>query len=457
MAVAAVGSVALCATMAFVAALTGYVSSSDLDSAAYKMAASQAEITESLITDSDGVRKVYNSAAIAFPTGTPTPTRRCIAPDPRKPHGRCLAARRSCSRCPSGPARTASHSRPVSTFVETATSIRTRSLLCRVRAELFLHPTATTGNAWYRESRMGNYTDRDGLAVITDNVWGPDGYPLDVDGNPIYFVDENGDTVSSGKDIAGYNYAGVGSDPFRTSSLIINAWSGKDGTPFDYSTGSALDASGTGKGASDSESSDMTFAEGAYDPDNLEIRQMNLSRAGFSVMNFNARLYSKMYDQLAKLTIPRYQAMYDDPTELDKSALEAPIAAAQAKLAEFGKYTDDTVASLTEAYEQALSLWNNTTFSSEQNGLVSNAATLLNTALNGLKLRETKPDDQPGGGEAKPNDKQPSKDKNASKADGKPTADSPHTGSDIVPIIAVMLLLAGAGTTAGTLIRRKHV
>ena len=201
----------------------------------------------------------------------------------------------------------------------------------------------------------------------------------------------------------------------------------------------------------------MTFAEGAYDPDNLEIRQMNLSRAGFSVMNFNARLYSKMYDQLAKLTIPGYQAMYDDPTELDKSALEAPIAAAQAKLAEFGKYTDDTVASLTEAYEQALSLWNNTTFSSEQNGLVSNAATPLNTALDGLKLRETKPDDQPGGGEAKPNDKQPSKDKNASKADGKPTADSPRTGSDIVPIIAVMLLLAGAGTTAGTLIRRKHV
>lgn len=69
MAVAAVGSVALCATMAFVAALTGYVSLSDLDSAAYKMAASQTEITESLITDSDGVRKVYNSAAIAFPDG----------------------------------------------------------------------------------------------------------------------------------------------------------------------------------------------------------------------------------------------------------------------------------------------------------------------------------------------------------------------------------------------------
>lgn len=341
------------------------------------MVASQAEITESLITDSDGVRKVYNSAAIAFPDGH--------ADSYQKMH-RAGSEETAWSLPGSTPVMfempewTGSDGKPLKAGIDTCRDGHFYPELGRYYAasgaELFLHPTATTGNAWYRESRMGSYTDRDGLAVITDNVWGPDGYPLDVDGNPIYFVDENGDTVSSGKDIAGYNYAGVGSDPFRTSSLIINAWSGKDGTPFDYSTGSAL---------------------------------------------------------------------------------EAPIVAAQAKLAEFGKYTADTVASLTEAYERALSLWNNTTFSSEQNGLVSNAATLLNTALDGLKLRETKPDDQPGGGEAKPNDKQPSKDKNASKADGKPTADSPRTGSDIVPIIAVMLLLAGAGTTAGTLIRRKHV
>lgn len=334
------------------------------------MAASQAEITESLITDSDGVRKVYNSAAIAFPDGH--------ADSYQKMH-RAGSEETAWSLPGSTPVMfempewTGSDGKPLKVGIDICRDGHFYPELGRYYAasgaELFLHPTATTGNAWYRESRMGSYTDRDGLAVITDNVWGPDGYPLDV-----------------------------------------------DGTPFDYSTGSALDASGTGKGASDSESSDMTFAEGAYDPDNLEIRQMNLSRAGFSVMNFNARLYSKMYDQLAKLTIPGYQAMYDDPTELD-----------------------------------------NTTFSSEQNGLVSNAATLLNTALDGLKLRETKPDDRPGGGEAKPNDKQPSKDKNASKADGKPTADSPRTGSDIVPIIAVMLLLAGAGTTAGTLIRRKHV
>ena len=107
--------------------------------------------------------------------------------------------------------------------------------------------------AWYRESRMGSYTDRDGLAVVTDNVWGPDGYPLDADGEPIYSVDDNGDTISSGKDVAGYNYMGVGHDPFRTSSLIIDSWNDKNGTVFDYATGSAIDTSGTGKGASETE------------------------------------------------------------------------------------------------------------------------------------------------------------------------------------------------------------
>ena len=211
MAVAAVGSVALCATMAFVAALTGYVSSSDLDSAAYKMAASQAEITESLITDSDGVRKVYNSAAIAFPDGH--------ADSYQKMH-RAGSEETAWSLPGSTPVMfempewTGSDGKPLKAGIDICRDGHFYPELGRYYAasgvELFLHPTATTGNAWYRESRMGSYTDRDGLAVITDNVWGPDGYPLDVDGNPIYFVDENGDTVSSGKDIAGYSYAGVG-------------------------------------------------------------------------------------------------------------------------------------------------------------------------------------------------------------------------------------------------------
>ena len=60
----------------------------------------------------------------------------------------------------------------------------------------------------------GSYTDRDGLCSDHRQRMGPDGYPLDVDGNLIYFVDENGDTVSSSKDTAVYNCAGVGSDPF---------------------------------------------------------------------------------------------------------------------------------------------------------------------------------------------------------------------------------------------------
>ena len=141
MAVAAVVSVALCATMAFVAALTGYVSSSDLDSAAYKMAASQAEITESLITDSDGVRKVYNSAAIAFPDGHTDSYQKMHRagseetawslpgstpvmfemPEWTGSDGKPLKVAHTSA---GGAVGTASHSRPVSTFVETATSIR---------------------------------------------------------------------------------------------------------------------------------------------------------------------------------------------------------------------------------------------------------------------------------------------------------------------------------------------
>ena len=123
MAVAAVGSVALCATMAFVAALTGYVSSSDLDSAAYKMAASQAEITESLITDSDGVRKVYNSAAIAFPDGHTDSYQKMHRAGSEETAWSLPGSTPVMFEMPEWTG-SASHSRPVSTFVETATSIR---------------------------------------------------------------------------------------------------------------------------------------------------------------------------------------------------------------------------------------------------------------------------------------------------------------------------------------------
>ncbi len=40
---------------------------------------------------------------------------------------------------------------------------------------MFVHPTATTGNAWYRSTRIGSYVDRDGMAAITCNLLGGDG------------------------------------------------------------------------------------------------------------------------------------------------------------------------------------------------------------------------------------------------------------------------------------------
>ena len=277
-------------------------------------------------------------------------------------------------------------------------------------------------------------------------------------------MNDNNETVSSGKTVAGYNYAGVGYDPFRTSSLIINAWNGKNGTSFDYATGSALDTSGTGKGASLAESADMTYAEGAYDPDNLEYRTMDLSSAGFRVVNFNARLYSKMYDQLAKRFITGYQSMYSDTSALDKTALADPITQAAAKLAESDKYTDETVAQVTDAYEQALSLQNNTTFSSEQNTLVTAAAAQLNTALAGLKAKSQSGEKADPSSSAKGTASSEGSGAQASAGKGKTSdaasvpavsAASANTGSDVAVTVAVMLLLLGAGTTAGVYARRK--
>lgn len=336
-------------------------------------------------------------------------------------------------------------------------------------ASLLLHPTATTGNAWYRETRMGSYTDRDGLAVVSTNVWGPDGYPLDADGDPIYSVDESGATVSSGEDVAGYNYGGVGYDPFRTSSLIITPWSGRDGTRFDYATGSALDTSGTGKGASADESAAMTFEQGAFDPDNLEFREMNLSETGFSLTNFQARLYSRMYDTLAVRYVDGYESMYGAMDALDKSPLDEPISQSREVLAgDTSAYTDASVAALTDAYEQALSLWNNTTFSSEQNGLVVTAATLLDDALDALVPAgdvdgsggsDDSDESVDGAGDAGQEDPGAGDDGRAdaaSDASGENGGGAlARTGSDAVVMVAAVLILAGAGAGGLVAARRR--
>lgn len=413
------------------------------------------------VTDTDGVRKVYNSAAVAFPDGHTDSFQKMHRAGSEETAWSIPGSEPFMFELPEWKD---ANGDPLKAGVDICRDGHFYPELARYYAasgtELLLHPTATTGNAWYRESRMGSYTDRDGLAVVTDNVWGPDGYPLDADGTPIYSVNDNGDMVSSGKNVAGYNYMGVGQDPFRTSSLIINSWNGKNGSAFDYSTGSALDTSGTGKGASDTDSADMTFAEGAYDPDNLEYRSMDLQSAGFRVTNFDARLYSKMYDQLAKRFVSGYRSMYPETSALDKSMLADPISRAHAKLSESGKYTDETMATLTESYEEALSLQNNTTFSSEQNGLAAAAARQLVTAIDGLKAKAAGKDAGTPSTSVAANGHSVSTDGKkgveASPDKASTTADTTaRTGSDVMALAAALALLTGAGTAIGVRARRR--
>lgn len=160
---------------------------------------------------------------------------------------------------------------------------------------LFIHPTATTGNAWYRETRIGSYTDRDGMSAITCNLLGGDGTWIgegDVPdiSDPAYWVQSNWT-------------GGV----FNSTSLIItkyhDAETGRTG--FDPVTGSAIDLNGTG---SESEG----YAERGTSPVGLEIADMNLSGSGFSISNFNPLLFSKMYDKLATLYREGYVSIYGE-------------------------------------------------------------------------------------------------------------------------------------------------
>lgn len=151
---------------------------------------------------------------------------------------------------------------------------------------MLIHPTATTGNPWYRETRIGSYTDRDGMAAVTCNLLGPDGT-----------YDKENNCWTGGM--------------FASTSLIItkyhNPVTGKTST--NPATGSAIDFNGTG---SESEG----FEERQTSPEGLEVADMNLSGCGFSISNFNPRLISKMYDELAKLYREDYQSVYDETTDV---------------------------------------------------------------------------------------------------------------------------------------------
>lgn len=175
---------------------------------------------------------------------------------------------------------------------------------------LFIHPTATTGNAWYRESRIGSYTDRDGMAAITCNLLGGDGIynasgtfdPTDDENN---FDDEGnfigGDEIP--EDAGEYdttkdywksaNWMGTGGI-FNSTSLIITK------------TRLGVDLNGTGS------ESEVYKSNGLTSPLGLEIADMDLSRSGFSINGFNPDLFSKMYDKLSQLYRGGYSSIYEE-------------------------------------------------------------------------------------------------------------------------------------------------
>ena len=167
---------------------------------------------------------------------------------------------------------------------------------------LFIHPTATTGNPWYRETRISSYTDRDGMAAITCNLLGGDG---------TYIA---GDTIPDITDAAYWKENNWDGCLFNSTSLIITKYhdpeTGKTGV--NPKTGYAIDLNGTG-------SASEGFQERGTSPVGLEIATMNLSGCGFNISNFNPGLFSKMYDKLATLYRGGYTSLYGT------SALAEPI------------------------------------------------------------------------------------------------------------------------------------
>ena len=175
---------------------------------------------------------------------------------------------------------------------------------------LFIHPTATTGNAWYRESRIGSYTDRDGMAAITCNLLGGDGIynpsgtfdPTNDEAN----FDENGNFVGGDaipEDAGEYDasntywksssWIGTGGI-FNSTSLIITK------------TRLGIDLNGTGS------ESEVYAQNSLTSPLGLEVADMDLSRSGFSITGFNPSLFSKMYNELAVLYRGEYKSVYGE-------------------------------------------------------------------------------------------------------------------------------------------------
>ena len=186
---------------------------------------------------------------------------------------------------------------------------------------MFVHPTATTGNAWYRSTRIGSYTDRDGMAAVTCNLLGGDGIytaPGDKKYDPTddaaNFDDEGNfiggsaipDTIYNQNEVKDNpywnpeNWTGTGG-VFNSTSFIATK-----GVTSTQSPQPRINYNGTG-------SYSAGFAErGNTSPLGLEIADMNLSGTGFNCTSqtFNPTLFAKLYDKLATLYRGGYTSKY---------------------------------------------------------------------------------------------------------------------------------------------------
>lgn len=193
---------------------------------------------------------------------------------------------------------------------------------------MFIHPTATTGNAWYRSTRIASYVDRDGMAAITCNLLGGDGIYV-ADGAYTYSpedIDENGDFIG-GSTIPDtiYNQNEVENDPYWNSKNWLGTGGVFNSTSFIATKGSTAEGTlkprvnynGTGAYSEG-------FAErGNTSPLGLEIAEMNLTGCGFSGTSatFKPALYAKMYDQLALL----YRGDYTSKITEEETTTASPV------------------------------------------------------------------------------------------------------------------------------------
>ncbi len=186
---------------------------------------------------------------------------------------------------------------------------------------MFIHPTATGGNAWYRSTRIASYTDRDGMAAITCNLLGGDGIYTAPGDTKYDSTDDAANFDAEGNFIGGsvipetiYNKNEIADDPY---------WNSANWT---YGTFASISFVST-KGATNKENPKVRinynntgmesegFEErGGTSPLGLEVVDMDLSGCGFSASSstFNPDLYSKLYDKLATLYRGGYTSIYGE-------------------------------------------------------------------------------------------------------------------------------------------------